>query len=101
MQASLAFFRVAIGKTRITEPSPDCQNRPALAVLHTRQFAQALHHGVVVHDDHRFGFSDLRDARLDRAGQMEALALPIAGKILTAAINRAILADDARAADPD
>src|SRR5205807_7758749 len=91
----------AVGEAGVAEAGADRQHAPVLHVLHARGLAQALQHGVVVHHDRRLVAVDLRD-RFDQAlRQVELAALPVDWKILGAALDRAILEDDAGTADAD
>ncbi len=57
----VALFLAACGEPHVAEPGPDRQRPPVRIGSHVGQFAQALHHRIVVHDDRRFVLADLRD----------------------------------------
>lgn len=79
--------RIAHGETRVAETGADGEDSPALVVLHKRNFAQALHHAVIVHQNRRVVIADSGD-RLDQAGgQVELAALPIARQVLCALLD--------------
>src|SRR6185437_4745233 len=90
-----------VREPRVAEAGADGEDAPMPDVLHVGQFAQPLHHRVVVHDDDGVVAADLGDAVADRLRQVEAAALPVAGQVLAAALDRAVLLDDAWAADAD
>src|SRR5713101_5019698 len=94
-------LRLLVGEPGVAEAAADGEDAPMLDVLHVRHFAQALHHRVVVQDNERVVAVDLGDALADELRQVEAAAFPIAGEVLPAALDRAVLADDAGAADAD
>ena len=75
---------------------PHCSTSP-----HERRFAQALHHGIVVHHHRGFGVADARYGLAQDRRQIEFAAFPIAGQVLRAAVDRAVFLDDAGTADAD
>ena len=99
--AALAVFRVAVGEARIAKAGADGQHAPMLDILHERHLAQTLHHGVIVHHHHGLVSADLRN-RLDAAPrQVEPAAFPVAGQVLAALGDRAVVLDLAGAADAE
>src|SRR5712671_2925919 len=94
-------LRLLVGEPGVAEAGADGEDAPMLDALHVRHFAQALHHRVVVQDDERVVAGDLGDALADELRQVEAAAFPVAGEVLPAALDRAVLADEAGAADAD
>ncbi len=90
-----------VGEAGIAETGADGQHAPPFIVLHRRQLAEALHHRVVVDDDRCFMVVDVRDFLADAVGEVEAAALPVAGQVLSAGLDRAVLANDAWATDAD
>src|SRR5438105_15799104 len=91
----------AIGEMRVAEPGADGEDAPSRNVAQETGFAQALHHGVVVHDHRRVFALDLRNGAKDPVRQVEVFALPVAGQILRAALDAAVGTDDARAGDAE
>src|SRR5438874_13014593 len=91
----------AVGEMRVAEPGADGENAPLRDVAHEAGLAQALHDGVVVHDDPCTLAMDSRNRASHAARQVEVRALPVAGQVLRAARDRAVRADDARAGDAD
>ena len=63
--------------------------------------AEPLHHGVIVHHDRSVFFADLGDGLVHSGGQLEIARLPVARQVLRAALDRAVLVDDTRAANSD
>ncbi len=94
-------MKTAIGEMRVAEPGADGENAPLRDVAHEAGLAQALHDGVVVHDDQRILAMDSRNRPNHAGRQVEVRALPVAGQVLRAARDRAVRADDARAGDAD
>jgi hypothetical protein len=86
---------------RVAQPGADGDHAPAGEILLEWRFGKPLHDGVVVH--HRPGRRaiELRQGRLQPFGQVEASGLSIAGKVLGAVADAAILLDQTRAADAD
>jgi PAS domain S-box-containing protein len=68
------------------------ENAPARKFAHRGDFAQALHHRVIVEDDRRIVTADTRQLFADGARQIEAAAGPIARQVLVAALNEASIA---------
>src|SRR5262245_13933950 len=91
----------AIVEARVAQAGSDCQDPPVLHVLHERHLAQTLHHGVVVHERDRLVSADLGNGPTQVGGKVEAIALPIAGQVLCATGDRAVLFDHARTANAD
>jgi hypothetical protein len=85
----------------VSEPRAYCEYSPLLHVLHGRYLAESLHHGVVMHDDRGFEFADGRNCFDQTAGKIKAGACPIAGEVLSAAVNRPVGLDLAWAANTD
>src|SRR5215203_4757318 len=93
--------RITVSEARIAEPSADRQHAPALHVLHEGRLAQALHHGVIVHDHHGLVIVYFGDGLAQTLRQIKAAALPVAGEVLPAAVDRPLLVNETRAADAD
>src|SRR5215467_661064 len=91
----------AIGEARVAEAGSDGQDAPVLHVLHERHLAQTLHHAVVMHERDRLVSADLGNGPTQACRKVEVIALPIAGKILCATGNRAVLFDHAWTANAD
>lgn len=93
--------RPPIREHSVSEPGADDEHCPALDIRHERQLAQSLNHSVVVqHDRDRF-LADRGDAVPQAIGERKAAALPVAGQILAALLDRAVAADNSRAAGAD
>src|SRR5207253_7133769 len=90
-----------IGEARVAQSGADSQYAPSFHVLHEWYLAQALHHGIVVNQHSRVMLADLGNGFAQARGKIEIAALPVARKILRAAIDRAILLDTACATDAD
>jgi hypothetical protein len=84
-----------------SEPRAYCEYSPLLHVLHGRDLAEPLHDGVVMHDDRRFEFANRRNCFDQTGGKIETRACPIAGKVLSATVNRPVRLDLAWAANTD
>src|SRR5690242_2436184 len=87
------------GEARITQTGAYSQDGPALHVEHGRHLAQSLQHGIIVDDDQGRLAIDAGQRLGQLAREIEIIALPIAGEILTARLDRAVAVDDAGAAD--
>src|SRR5215217_5537221 len=98
--AGLFFFRAVI-EPRIAEAGADREDPPTFHVLHERDLAQALHHRIVVHQHGGAVLADLRNTFNQAGGQVELATLPITGKVLRAAVDRAVRLNKAWAADAD
>src|SRR5438034_10571051 len=96
-----SFIVAPIGESSVAESGADRKNTPALHIVHRWTFAQALHDGVVVHDDKGVVLLDFRDVFDQDARQIEILSLPVARQILAAAVDPAVGSDQAGAYDPD
>jgi len=59
-------FSIAV--KRIAEPGADRERRPGLDVMHERSLAQALHDGIVVHEDCSLAAADLGDGLVQADG---------------------------------
>src|SRR3954471_17162627 len=97
----LLLQRGAVGEAGVAEAGADGEHAPARDVLHRRHLGEALHDGVVVHDHHGLVSADLRHGPAQLHRQVEPAALPVAGQVLAAALDRALLADEPGAADAD
>src|SRR5262247_3755876 len=91
----------AVGEAGIAEPGADRQHAPVPYLLHEGQGAQALHHGVIVHQHHRIVVGDGRDLVAYERRQVEILGIPVAGKVLRSAVDRTVRVDFSRTADAD
>jgi len=76
-------------------------NLVILDIPHERRFAQSLHDGVIVHQDRRLVLADRGDRLVQQRGQIESVALPIAGQILAAGFDRTVGVDAPRTTDAD
>jgi hypothetical protein len=85
----------------VSQPSAYREYSPLLHVLHGRDLAEPLHDGVVMHDDRRFEFANRRNCFDQTGGKIETRACPIAGKVLSATVNRPVRLDLAWAANTD
>ena len=92
---------VRLVKRALPRPVPMVSTPQCAHVGHERRLAQALHHGVVVQEDHGLVLADGRDRFVQAVRQVEAAALPVARQVLRAAIDGAVRLDDAGAADAD
>ena len=79
-----------VGEQRVAETGADGEHGPFLNVLHERNFAETLHHRVIVHDDGRVEVTDPRYRFVQGRRQIEAAAFPVARKILRSALDRAV-----------
>src|SRR3979409_2321327 len=99
-RSGLAGWR-PIGEACVAEAGSDGERAPMGHVGHERRLAQALNHRIVVQQDEGLVLADAGNSFVQRVRQIEAAALPIAGKILCAAIDGAVDFDDAGTANAD
>src|ERR1700722_4209058 len=92
---------LAINEQRVAQAGADGEGRPAFDVFHARDFAQTLHHRVVVHHDCSLMVADARDRFEQYFRQIEGAAFPVARQILSAAFDRPGGVDLARTANAD
>src|SRR4029077_2497265 len=62
--ASILAGRLSIGEAAVAETGADRKHSPVRHVAHERRLAQALHHRVIVHNDHRVVLADGRNGRM-------------------------------------
>src|SRR4051794_39893693 len=86
---------------RIAQAGANGEDRPVGRLSHVGDSAQSLNDSVVMNHDFGLVSSDRRDKLANAIRQVERLRLPVPWKILATAVNRAIVADKARAADAD
>ena len=101
MAGAVGSILVAIGETCIAEARADRQHAPMRHVLHVGDFAETLHHRVIVHDHIGPMTVDPRQHVGQHPGQVEVLAFPVAWQILSSPRNDAALVDETRAGDAD
>src|SRR5438105_1993077 len=96
-----SFIVAPVSESSVAEFGADREGTPALHIVHRWTFAQALHDGVVVHDDKGVVLLDFRDIFDQDARQIEILSFPVARQILAAALDPAVGGDQAGTSDPD
>ncbi len=96
-----SFSKLRLVKRALPEAGADGEHAPVVAARHVWQLAQSLDDGVVVHDDHSFLVANLGHVLADERRQLEVLGLPVAGQVLSAALDGAVLVNGAGAADAD
>src|SRR5438552_2948729 len=95
------FLVLSIGEAGVAETGANSKHPPMVDVLHERQLAESLHHGIVVHNDYGIVILDLGNLFTQQAGQIEAFVLPVARQVLSSALDRAIRQDDSGTSDAD
>src|SRR6185437_9862203 len=94
-------FAVAVGEAGVAQSRPDGEYAPTLDPLQKGDLGQSLHDAVVVHHDGGVVIADPWDGVDQAFRQVELAALPVAGQVLRAFLDRAVVLDHAGARNAD
>src|ERR1700733_13514888 len=64
----------AIGESRIPKASSDSGHTPSFHIAHERRFAEALHHSIIMNENHRLMVAYSRDRLLEFGSKIELIA---------------------------